>query len=156
MNAKKNRRKVYLINPRFQYSFIIFSMTVGLLSLCVFYFAILYFFWTFEQRGLSLGIPIDHIFFRYIQEERQYMNFIFSIASVLVLIITSIGALILSHKVAGPLHQLNEMLNKMINQKKFMPVKFREGDFFMELEVSINKLLSENLTNSELDSKKNE
>lgn len=138
MTSFKHRRKIYLINPRFQYSFIIFASTIGLVSLCIFYFAILYFFWSFEQRGISLGIPAKHIFFRYIDEQRHSMNVIFSIAAVLVLITTSISALILSHKVAGPIHRLKEHLKDVITQQTLRPVKFRKGDFFIELEESFN------------------
>lgn len=133
-----NRRKVYMINPHFQYSFIIFASVIGFISLCIFYFAILYFFWSFEKRGIALGIPANHIFFRFIDEERSTMNLIFVIASVLVLLTTSIGALMLSHRVAGPIYHLKKHLIQIASDKKLKPLKFRNGDFFLELEETFN------------------
>ena len=141
MNPFSKNRKVYLINPRFQYSFIVFSSAVGFLTLCILYFAILYFFWSFEHQGIKLGIPVNHIFFRFIDEERNSMNLVFIVAALIGLITTSIGALILSHKVAGPLGRLEEHLNKITSKEMIAPVKFRNGDFFIEIEQSFNTFI---------------
>lgn len=141
-----SRRKIYLINKPFQYSFIIFSCTVSLLSLCTFYFAILYFFWSFEQRGINLGIPPEHIFFRYIAEEKIAMNNIFIVASIIVLAITTLGALVLSHRVAGPLYRLRQHLHQISSMQTLKTVKFRRGDFFRELEESFNFFIKETST----------
>ena len=142
MNPFNKNRKIYLINPRFQYSFIIFSSTVGFLTLCILYFAILYFFWSFEHRGIKLGIPSDHIFFRFIDEERNTMNLVFVVAAIIGLVVTSVGALILSHKVAGPLGRLEEHMEKITSKELLSPVKFRTGDFFIEIEEAFNKFIN--------------
>lgn len=154
-----NRRKVYLINKRFQYAFIFFSSSVAFLSLCIFYFAILYFFWSFEQRGIALGIPSEHIFFRFISEERIAMNKIFIIAALTVVLITTISALVLSHRVAGPLHRLKCHLKQSANDQSLRPVKFRRGDYFGEIEESFNlfiNVIKNNYTKNPHDSAKKE
>ena len=88
-----------------------------------------------------LGIPADHIFFRFIDEERSTMNMIFIIAAIIGLITTSIGALILSHKVAGPLGRMEDHLKKITSNKNIEPLKFRTGDFFIELEDAFNQFI---------------
>lgn len=148
MKLDFSRRKVYLINPRFQYSFIAFSCAAGFISLCILYFAILYFFWSFEQRGISLGIPSNHIFFRFIDEQRQTMNMVFIAGAIFSFITTSIGAIILSHKVAGPLYRLVKHLKNLNENKTLSEVKFRDGDFFIEVEESFNSFIR-NIKSSE-------
>lgn len=69
------------------------------------------------------------------------MNTIFMIAAIIGLITTSIGDLILSHKVAGPLGRMEEHLKKITSTKNIEPLKFRTGDFFIELEDAFNQFI---------------
>ncbi len=60
-----------------------------------------------------------------------------------------IGSLTLSHRVAGPIYKVLETLEKFRNhQGKMDPVKFRQSDFFPELEKSLNQLLNETVVDS--------
>lgn len=141
MSENKNRRSVYLINPRFQYSFIIFSSIVSFLSLSVFFLAIQFFFWRLISRGKALGIPDGHIFFRFIQDQQFNMTIVFAISAVVVLFISIIGALMLSHKVAGPIYRLVQDLKKMNSGSPMKKIKFRDGDFFMEVQDEFNQFI---------------
>jgi nitrogen fixation/metabolism regulation signal transduction histidine kinase len=80
------------------------------------------------------------------------MNLIFIIAAIIVLITTSLGALFLSHKVAGPLHRLKIHLSQIVIENKLRPVKFRKGDFFIELEEFFN-IFIESLKNKNFSEK---
>ena len=137
----KSRRKKYLINPKFQLSFIMFSSIVALLSLTVFFVAVQAFFFRLNYRGQAIGIPDGHIFYRFIQDQQYNMLLTFAVAAIVVLIISATGALLLSNKVAGPLYRLVVDLKKMNKSGEIQYIKFRKGDFFIEVEGEVNNLI---------------
>lgn len=136
-----NRRKVFLINPRLQYSFLGFSLLMSLVSIAVFYLATLYLFWNFEQTGYSVGIPEGHIFFRFISDQRSLMNTILLIAAPVITLITCYIGIKLSHRVAGPIYNMTKHLEKLNKTGEIKEVKFRENDYFSELESEFNKFI---------------
>lgn len=139
----KSRRKKYLINPRFQLSFIIFSSIVSLLSLSIFFASVQFFFFRLNYRGQEIGIPEGHIFYRFIQDQQYNMLLTFAVAAVAVIIVSSTGALLLSNKVAGPLYRLVIDLKKMNAEGEVKNIKFRKGDFFIEVEEEVNSLINQ-------------
>jgi len=136
-----NRRKVFLINPRLQYSFLGFSLLMSLVSIAVFYLATLYLFWNFEQTGYSVGIPEGHIFFRFIADQRSLMNTILLIAAPIITLITCYIGIKLSHRVAGPIYRMTKHLEELNENGESKEVKFRENDYFLELQDEFNKFL---------------
>lgn len=136
-----NRRKVFLINPRLQYSFLGFSLLMSLVSIAVFYLATLYLFWNFEQTGYSVGIPEGHIFFRFIADQRSMMNTILLIAAPVITFVTCYIGIKLSHRVAGPVYRMIKHLEEMNDKQEMKEVKFRENDYFMELQDEFNKFI---------------
>ena len=136
-----NRRKVFLINPRLQYSFLGFSLLMSLVSIAVFYLATLYLFWNFEQTGYSVGIPEGHIFFRFIADQRSLMNTILLIAAPIITLITCYIGIKLSHRVAGPIYRMTKHLEELNENGESKEVKFRENDYFLELQDEFNKFV---------------
>jgi methyl-accepting chemotaxis protein len=137
---KISKRKTYLINPKFQLSFIFFSMATTFLGMSVIFASIKYFFWSFKNMGKEYGIPENHIFFRFIEDQSSKMNFTFFISAVLVLAISLVGALLLSHRVAGPIYRMTKHLIK-ISEDEITDVNFREKDFFPELAEALNTFI---------------
>ena len=136
-----NRRKIFLINPKLQYSFLGFSLLMSLLSIAVFYLATLYLFWNFEQTGYSVGIPEGHIFYRFIADQRSLMNMILLIAAPVIILITCYIGIKLSHRVAGPIYRMTRHLEHLNQEKEIKEVKFRESDYFLELQEEFNKFI---------------
>ena len=68
---KENKRFSLLILPRFQLTLIFQSLFVGVLVALICLAANHYFFWSYLEKGKSLGIPIGHPYFTFI-EELQY------------------------------------------------------------------------------------
>ncbi len=91
--------------------------------------------------GNEQGIPNDHIFFRFIDDQNYKMNFILLISSFIVFLISLIGALILSHRVAGPVYRLKMHLDSSVLTGEKKEVTFRKGDFFMELQDAFNEYI---------------
>ena len=134
-------RKRYLINPRFQMSFLVFSSIVSILGMSVFFLSIKYFFWSFHQLGEKYGIPADHIFFKFIDDQSAKMNVLFLLTAIIVLIISLVGAVMLSHRVAGPIYRMTQHFNSIKSKADMKEVKFRKGDFFIELQNAFNHFI---------------
>lgn len=136
-----NRRKIIFINKDFQFKIIGYFAGLAFIAIGAFYAANLWFFWKFSQIGVEMGLPSDHIFYQFINNQKIHMNWIYFVVSVLVFCLLFFGGALLSHKIAGPVYRLCEHL-KLINQgHQVGKVKFREGDFFPEIQDHINPVI---------------
>ena len=140
----KSRRKAFIINPKLQYSFLIFSVLMSVISISIFYFANLYLFWRFEQTGHSVGIPEGHIFYKFIADQRSLMNMILLIAAPLIIGITCFIGINLSHRVSGPIYRLTKLLEELNETNELKEVQFRKNDYFIELQDEFNKFIKNN------------
>lgn len=136
---QNNSRKSYLINPAFQLRFVSFVLSIAIAAILVFYIANMYFFWNFISIGKELAFPPDHAFFRFIAEQRRTMNLIFAVTSAVVFVFIVGGGILLSHRVAGPLHRLRRHFEKLSESGELKPVNFRKGDFFPEIAEAFNR-----------------
>jgi len=145
MEPKQSRQKSsLLINPKFQWTLIGYAAFVATLILLSVYGLFSFGFHEFVRIGTEAGLPADHIYFQFIQmQETTFLRVIAAIA-VLVGIILIAGGLVISHKVAGPIHRLQKEFNRMrdSNPVELHPVQFRKGDFFPELAESFNSLVT--------------
>jgi hypothetical protein len=139
--AAANRRRILLINPRFQIS----VMIQGLL-LIVFITALFYFYETFflyqvsqiviEGRGAQgdLIAKIESL------HTRMFPWFILVLVAVSFIIMSFL--LFFSHRIAGPIYHVVNYLNAVgENPKNKRLITFREKDYFHELAEAINVAL---------------
>lgn len=141
---KKNNRKIkqYVIIPEFQVSivkyFAFLFLLVGLVNIS----SVFFFFYTFKNHGLAVGLSANHTFYRFIQTQEQLLYTFMGIALAVCLLILIIGGFMLSHKVAGPLYRLREhMKNFNKAESDLTRVKFRKGDYFEDIQDEFNKLV---------------
>jgi len=140
--ANKKRpyvRKVLLINPKFQISFLLYTCGIATSILLVFFTANQYFFWKFTQKGRALGLPTDHVFFRFIHDQQTMMNWIYLITAFVAFGILIYSGLFLSNKVAGPLYRLKNYLKDYGDGKIDKKLTFRKKDFFLEIPTHVNE-----------------
>ena len=135
------RRKKVLLNPKFQVKLLSCFFALSFSMATIFYVAVLFFFWNFYQMGVDLGLPDDHVFFRFIDEQKSYMNWVYLGTSFLSMFALVFGGLVLSHKIAGPLYHLCEYIERKVKGEASERLSFREGDFFPEVQDSVNKLI---------------
>jgi len=138
----KNRRKVFLINPQFQWSFLRHCLSLAFAVLTVVYSANAFFFWNFKNKGLAMGLQPDHIFFRFVESQRVSMNWVFvGAAGTLAIVIMAFG-LRLSHRIAGPLYNLTRQLKEAKEKgENLNTINFRERDYFPEVAEAVNEYL---------------
>ena len=138
-------RRKYLINPSFQIRFVGFMLLIAMITVVVFYASNLLFFYNFIKIGKDLSFPADHPFFRFIAEQRRTMNWIFAVTSTLAFLTIGIGGLILSHRVAGPLHRFRTHLETLTERGDMREVTFRKRDFFPEIAQTFNRFVKKML-----------
>lgn len=139
---KDNRKKTnLLINPEFQYKFI--GIFIGLLIL-TFGLMMLVGNWIitplFDQIA-TLDLPVDHEIWLIID---NFRNYAFSMSMLLFLALACLFimiALILSHRIVGPLKNLQNGTQRMGAAKKLTKVYFRKNDFFKNLERDFNDMV---------------
>ena len=137
----KNNRKIFLINKKFQLSILGWFSLLTLILITVFYSAVWYFFYNFKQQAVQAGLPTNHIFFVFLKNQQLLMDKVFIASSLVAIIVLFIGGLFLSHKVAGPLYRLTQHL-KHHSKSDVTPLKFRKGDYFIEIEESFNEFIN--------------
>ena len=138
---KINLRKVILINRNFQLSLLFKISLMGVLIEGIFYSANFYFFKKMEDQAIQAGLNPDNIFFQYLDTQKVLMNKVFLISTILTIVVIVWGGLYLSHKVAGPLYRLTQHM-KNFNINNIEPVKFRQGDYFPEIEETFNEFIN--------------
>ena len=134
-------RQKFLINKPFQSSIILYFFILLIICNSVFYGAIVIFFHNFEALALEVGLNSDHVFFSFLNSQKSQMNIIFGFAFFFTSIILFFGGLYLSHKIAGPMYRLNMYFENSKSLSEMEHVKFRESDYFKEIEQSINNLI---------------
>ena len=134
----KNNRKVYLINPRFQLRITTYFILLALINILVFYGCVYYFFDIFSSKGIEIGLPENHVFFMFIEDQVSQMTSIFIVMSILTIFILLIAGIFISHRIAGPMYRLNMDLRGMAEKKELKMLKFRKKDFFQEIPEAFN------------------
>lgn len=121
---------------------------VTIASLLVFYFSNNYFINQLVLLGQDLNLPSDHIFFRFVSRQENNINNIFVYAGSTILLIQSIFAILLSHKIAGPLYRFTKELNSIDKNESLKELKHRESDFFPEVYSAYNHVVKTRENNS--------
>jgi hypothetical protein len=136
-----NLRKVLLINKKFQYSVIAWFFFFSLILITIFYGSIWYFFNQLTAEAVSIGLPPDHVFFLFVDDQKSIMNKIFLFSCFFSFVTISFGGLYISNKVAGPIYRFTRHLktNSIQNAKA---LKFRNGDYFIELQEAFNEFIN--------------
>ena len=139
--TKSQKRKIYLINPKFQWMMIRWVAALSVLISAVYFISNFIFFKQLVALGERQNLAPDALYFQFVHQQQMKMGVIFLITTlVAVALIISFG-IFSSHKIAGPIHRMCKHL-KESDPKKASDVKIREGDFFPELAESYNEFVS--------------
>jgi hypothetical protein len=137
-DASHRDLKNLLINPRFQFKFLSYFIGLFFLTTLSLYSTTYLFFWNMKQKALSVGIPDGHVFYRFLNNQKNDLDHLFiGLAIFNFLLLIGVG-FIISHRIAGPIHKMKSYLFHMdSNQEDF---KLRESDFFPELGPMVKSL----------------
>ncbi len=137
------KRKIILINPKFQLKISAYFAFLTVLNIAIFYACIRYFFQVFVNMGQEIGLPNNHVYFMFMEDQMLTMNIVFLISSIITIGLLMLFGVFISHKIAGPLYRFCNHLNDIADGKKeASEIRFRDGDFFQEVAESYNKTLN--------------
>lgn len=135
---KPRQLKNLLINPRFQFKFLSYFVTLFFISTLSLYTTTFLFFWRMKEKALNVGIPDGHVFFQFLVNQKRDLDLLFvGLAVFNFLLLIGMG-FIISHRIAGPIFKLKNQLAQISDDTE--EFKLRESDFFQELEPLVKKL----------------
>lgn len=131
-------RRQFIINPDFQYRMIGSTVFMGVLLVAALYFVNLYFFNRFITQGLAMGLPEDHVYFRFIAQQKAAMSQGYAGVAACVLVFLTGWGVFISHRIAGPVYRLCTDLKAIAKEGVTRKLAVRKNDFFPELADAIN------------------
>lgn len=140
-------KRKYLVNKSFQFSFIGRILLVNLLLVGGLYLLNYVVFYRFNFLGNELGFESGHKFYDFVEEQILWLSAIFVGFSLISSLAIVLYGIFLSHRIVGPLENIKlrfKEIEKAVSQSKLNEVpkaKFREKDFFKELEEAYNEHL---------------
>jgi methyl-accepting chemotaxis protein len=140
--AQPNRRKIYLINPRFQWRFIGFMAVVSLLAISILFLSNILFFRNMHQEALSVGLAPDNPYFDFLKEQQTSLSTVYLAVSAVVFVVMVGLGVFYSHRIAGPLYNLNNRMKQIAAGAEPSPVRFRRKDQFQELAENFNAMMA--------------
>jgi hypothetical protein len=143
MSNQTRKTRSILINPKFQWTLIGYAAIVATLIFIAVYGLISYGFHDFVKIGNEAGLPSDHVFYQFIQMQETRFNGVILAIAMITGTILIVGGLIVSHKIAGPLHRIKNEFNKMADKDtpSLHKIHFRDGDYFPEVAEAFNTLV---------------
>lgn len=138
---QQNRRRTYLINPRFQWRFIGFMAIVSLLAISILFVSNILFFRNMEHEALSVGLTPDNPYFDFLQEQKAALSTLYFAVSALVFVVMMGLGILYSHRIAGPLYHLDRKMRRIADGEEPSPLNFRRRDQFAELAASFNAMI---------------
>ena len=143
MDQTQRKKRSILINPKFQWTLIGYAAFIATLIFISVYGLFSFGFHEFVQIGHQAGLNDDHVYFQFIKmQETTFLRVILAIAFFVGTILT-VGGLVVSHKIAGPLYRLQKEFLGMAEKAdpSLHKIKFRDGDFFPEVPKAFNELV---------------
>jgi methyl-accepting chemotaxis protein len=135
-------RKNYFPNPRLQLRIVLGANVLALAS------AILIFTLNFDMRShlesyaAALNLPPAHPFSEAMAQHESLVDRLCWLVAFIQLVFFNVTAIILSHRIAGPLHRLQRHLEKVGEGKEPTDVKFRKGDLYQSVAEACNKVMA--------------
>ena len=138
---RKRHLRNLLINPAFQGAVILYSLILSFVVLLAQFVALKLFFKKYLREGDLIGLNHEHPFFKFIAEQERYMGQVFIVLAIVLVIVNVMAGLLLSHRIAGPIHRLKGFF-RGLQKKEVRPLSFRKNDFFQDVPPVVNEALT--------------
>lgn len=133
------KRTHFIINRKFQFSYVLFSLIPLVLILMVIFAALKYHYHEQILFGQNLQLPPNHAYFVMVEYQTRQLNKIFWILTASVTTVLIAWSLFISHRIAGPLYRMTKFFSEHGGGNGPVPqFKFRPGDFFQEIPAAFN------------------
>ena len=136
-------RRSLLIDPKFQLGVVLYFNGLVTFVLGALYLLLPQFLQKIELAARNAGLPIDHPVLLQLQTERSALAVFFLLFFLATSISATLVALIMSHRIVGPLYRLKEHWLRVAEGKTLDDVVFREDDFFHEVADACNRHMAQ-------------
>ena len=116
--------------------------TVSLLAISLLFVSNILFFRNMEHEALSVGLTRDNPYFDFLQEQKSALSLLYFTVSGLVFVVMMGLGILYSHRIAGPLHNLRNKMQRIAEGEEPSTVGFRRNDQFRELAESFNAMIA--------------
>lgn len=138
MTSQDRSYKNIILDARFQFKLLSYFLGLFFISSASFYTTTYLFFWKFKTKGLKVGIPDDHIFYKFLENQKSDMDTLFlGLVIFNFLLLLGVG-FIVSHRIAGPLKKIKQQLEELSPESP--DLRLREKDFLQDVAPLINQL----------------
>lgn len=137
--SRQDQRTKFIINPTFQWRFIIYMTGIALIILAISYFSNQFFFSEFEKLADQLHFPTEHPYREFLSIQKAKLHSVFATAAIITMFFMIVASAYYSHRIAGPIYRIIKSLNEITNTRVVKDIVIREDDFFQELPEAINK-----------------
>ncbi len=138
MTIQKYRRKIFIVDRKFQFKYIFVLLSLLLISVFTVSFTTFYMIW---------NQVIDEFFF--VPEAAKKMSHIFlsstwtvAAASVVLGVLSAVAGVFLSHRIAGPIYRVKKVAEQLKTGDFSTVIKFRKDDDLQELADAINEMIN--------------
>lgn len=130
--------KNILIEPQFQLKFLFYFFGLFVITTVTLYSTTFLFFWRLKSKALAVGIPENHVFFRFLENQKHDLDLLFIALAFLNLLLLIYFGFKISHRVAGPFYKIKKYLSVFSSESE--EFRLRKKDFFKDIEPIINNL----------------
>lgn len=131
-----------LIYPKFQLGLMGIQIIVQVIVFGGALFFLNRAFQEFIDLGKKLDLTPDHPYFRILSLEATKLTLALGGSFVVGALISGLAALIMSHRLVGPIYRTRCYFDKIAASGKVSgQLKFRDGDFYQDLPTSVNQAL---------------
>jgi hypothetical protein len=138
MSMMNRKLKNLLIEPALQLKLMSYFFGIFIFTILSLYFVNFYFFWTLKEKAIAVGIPVEHVFFTYLRDQKGILDTLFFVLSFVNLLILAIVGFFISHRIAGPFYKIKKHLSEMTADSA--DLKLRKHDFLKDIEPVVNEL----------------
>ncbi len=131
-------RKTYIVNPKFQLSFLLWTVGFVLFMTLVIQVSHVWFFYQLRHQAAAAGLPPNHVFFQFIHDREMGLFWVTVVSSGIIVLLSATWSVFWSHRIAGPLYRLKKHLEETADAEVKKPLQFRKKDYFLEIPVAYN------------------
>ena len=130
--------KNYILDAHFQGKLLSYFVGLFMITSASLYSVSYLFFWRIKDKAMKIGIPENHVFYRFIDGQKADLDLLF-VALVVFNLFLLVGAgIVISHRIAGPIYRFNQYLKTLGPDSQTLTL--RKSDFFKDLQSTINTL----------------
>ncbi|OFZ49072.1 MAG: hypothetical protein A2381_15850 [Bdellovibrionales bacterium RIFOXYB1_FULL_37_110] len=137
----ENKRKHLFINKQFQANIITKFFGFFYFIYAIFLLIVFTLLGPLFAEISLLNLPPDHGLSVMVANFNFYAFWIAIIAFLALSCFVFIAALLLSHKIAGPIYSIKRTMKEIISEGNLKEAQFREKDFFVDLKDQFNEFI---------------